>query len=448
MKKSKAFLLGAVTMLAMALSNQANAQSCSDVCLSNTMSLNTGYDYTTSTAYSPGQNDEWWQVVQVPTADAAAPIAPFCAYVINNDPSWSPNFPPNPTGSMWINVYPTTVNNFNNWTGGICGAAQGNPYRFEKKFNVCSNSVPGPYSCTLHLEMMADDLVDKVWVDGTVVKDLSTYLCVVPTPRPFTYAGREQFTITISLAAGAHTIDVDMRNIGGKFSGINMQGSITSQYTIFDKETCYGQNTCSSPSNESDCFHSADLSIVYDNTDPSNNCNFTATVTVVPTTGSKVKDYVWTYPVLPSGYGGGTSSSNTVNFTVPDGGAHDVLSVIINGIDSRGYPCGLYLSDENMGCNGGHPVQKIPQASGANSNNASTDKSIIIYPNPTNDYVTVEAKTGTINHIQVYDITGKIMADNRYNNVASQKISLASYAAGTYVIKVNDGTTQIINKVK
>ncbi len=133
---------------------------------------------------------------------------------------------------------------------------------------------------------------------------------------------------------------------------------------------------------------------------------------------------------LPIPYGSGGTISLTVTFTDGSGLHHFCTSAPVTRID---------------GCNGG-----IASKTGETENVqqiGTDDKSIIIYPNPTDDNITVSAKDKNIEHIEVYDMSGKLLYEQQYNNAADHAtISLGKYAPGSYVIKVNDKISRLITK--
>lgn len=60
-----------------------------------------------------------------------------------------------------------------------------------------------------------------------------------------------------------------------------------------------------------------------------------------------------------------------------------------------------------------------------------------IAPNPVKDFLTVENTSG-INTVSVFDISGKLVYQMKYDHAKTQKIDLQSLKTGTYFIKVNN----------
>jgi hypothetical protein len=62
------------------------------------------------------------------------------------------------------------------------------------------------------------------------------------------------------------------------------------------------------------------------------------------------------------------------------------------------------------------------------------DPSIVIYPNPTTDFVTVKAAS-TITSIQVYDIQGRLLM-TRLSDASTEKVELSRYSSGIYYLNI------------
>ena len=63
------------------------------------------------------------------------------------------------------------------------------------------------------------------------------------------------------------------------------------------------------------------------------------------------------------------------------------------------------------------------------------DEQIVIYPNPTNDQITIDIKgyNGPVN-VEVYDLQGRLLETSN-----STIVSLKKHAKGIYIFKVNYG---------
>ncbi|GAB1414905.1 hypothetical protein MASR2M117_03110 [Paludibacter sp.] len=61
-----------------------------------------------------------------------------------------------------------------------------------------------------------------------------------------------------------------------------------------------------------------------------------------------------------------------------------------------------------------------------------------IYPNPAQDYITIE-QSSTIQNVQIYDLSGKIILNKDKVENTSTTIDVSTLQSGVYMIKVNDG---------
>lgn len=75
---------------------------------------------------------------------------------------------------------------------------------------------------------------------------------------------------------------------------------------------------------------------------------------------------------------------------------------------------------------------------------SDNEKNIIIYPNPANDFLIINAKDLDINKIQIFDMVGKEIACYEGDNEV--KVNTSSFAEGIYTIKLFIDRTKIVNK--
>jgi hypothetical protein len=73
----------------------------------------------------------------------------------------------------------------------------------------------------------------------------------------------------------------------------------------------------------------------------------------------------------------------------------------------------------------------------------SQTKVIEIYPNPTQNQVTVKNKDAK--KLQLFDVQGKLLQSVTVNN-ANQNINLSSYAPGTYYMQVTLSNDKIVSE--
>jgi hypothetical protein len=80
----------------------------------------------------------------------------------------------------------------------------------------------------------------------------------------------------------------------------------------------------------------------------------------------------------------------------------------------------------------------------------STTGTISIFPNPTNDAVTVASSGGDgagIDNIQVIDVNGKKVGNYSYMHTKTTTISLKQLPPGTYMLRVNNKISKVVTKV-
>ena len=72
------------------------------------------------------------------------------------------------------------------------------------------------------------------------------------------------------------------------------------------------------------------------------------------------------------------------------------------------------------------------------------DKSSVLYPNPTNDYVTIKDKN--INNIKIYSITGDILFEEDFNCDELQ-IDMKKFDCGIYLIQITTKEETKLSKI-
>jgi hypothetical protein len=78
-------------------------------------------------------------------------------------------------------------------------------------------------------------------------------------------------------------------------------------------------------------------------------------------------------------------------------------------------------------------------------NDQALATTIKLYPNPTNDILTIEDQNNSINYLEIYTLLGQKIATTTHKT-----LSLQSTAAGMYLLKLyfNNNTTQVIKIIK
>jgi hypothetical protein len=80
-----------------------------------------------------------------------------------------------------------------------------------------------------------------------------------------------------------------------------------------------------------------------------------------------------------------------------------------------------------------YAIESVPDSTTTISNIEQQDK-IIIYPNPTNDYIIIESKSFQNKSYKLMDISGRIIKSGIFKE--QQEIKLESFAAGFYFIEL------------
>jgi|GEM_PF-1430612 len=198
------------------------------------------------------------------------------------------------------------------------------------------------------------------------------------------------------------------------------------------------------------CFDDDKLKIT-STTDDKGNCIFTATASI--TTLNEVIGYQW------QGIGAAVihhthATSDSYTFTLPPGG-YATISVIIYLVDTAFTdtltgPCCQATMSQDVKCGGGdggdggkgmHPAT----GKGGSAKNSATG-GISIFPNPTNDMVSVSSLTDEVSSVAVIDVNGKQVANYSYNHRHDVTISLGNLAPGTYLLRVNGSDSKVVVK--
>ncbi|MCF6183857.1 MAG: T9SS type A sorting domain-containing protein [Bacteroidales bacterium] len=74
--------------------------------------------------------------------------------------------------------------------------------------------------------------------------------------------------------------------------------------------------------------------------------------------------------------------------------------------------------------------------------NYTTLEGISIYPNPTVDFVNIEAVNAGNLNITLFDLNGRILLYKRFISSDSKQINMKPYTAGTYMLVVKNIVTQ------
>ena len=77
---------------------------------------------------------------------------------------------------------------------------------------------------------------------------------------------------------------------------------------------------------------------------------------------------------------------------------------------------------------------------------ADKQQKIMIYPNPTNEEVTVTSSAEDIRTIDVYDVNGRKVAEYKFANVKSANIPMQKLVPAAYMLKINASISRVVVK--
>ena len=181
------------------------------------------------------------------------------------------------------------------------------------------------------------------------------------------------------------------------------------------------------------CFDTANTFLTYTNTpDAAGRCHFTITAHEVTFPGCTFIGYIW----QRLGFNSGLVAWSVYSPAPAPPMTSSVLTVTFIAINAAGDTC-KFVRTLELDCNAaGH--RPAPSVAGG----------ISIFPNPTNDAVTVTSATDDINNIQVIDVNGKKVGDYSYEHTKTMEISLEKLPPGEYLFRVNNTTSKVVSKVK
>jgi Secretion system C-terminal sorting domain len=84
---------------------------------------------------------------------------------------------------------------------------------------------------------------------------------------------------------------------------------------------------------------------------------------------------------------------------------------------------------------------------GTFSNQEFELKNVSIYPNPSNAIFTINTGDQIIENIQVYDVSGKVISDNKKINASEFKLNLDQAASGVYFVKIESETQKAVKRI-
>jgi hypothetical protein len=103
-----------------------------------------------------------------------------------------------------------------------------------------------------------------------------------------------------------------------------------------------------------------------------------------------------------------------------------------------------YMTNQYNGFGGNQAYETyLVQFSSKTAVDVVYDNSVVVYPNPTSDYIVVEGKDGE--YVSIYDLGGKCVYQSTMQG-ARCSIDSSVLSAGTYVVKCGSASCKIIVK--
>ena len=180
-----------------------------DTCLTDSLVISTGWDYSTNAIFGVGNYTSFWQVVSDPSTNTTEPRP---SSVITPDVAWGGPL----SSSQWISSYPSASND----TNGI--------YAFEFCFCIKGR----PRNIDLVFDLLADDRA-QVFINGTPVA--TTTLSYAFLIDSLTHVNTD---ITSLVTSGRNCIRIEVENTNYVAMGLNLAGYITSSGVSLENPLC------------------------------------------------------------------------------------------------------------------------------------------------------------------------------------------------------------------
>ncbi len=196
----------------------------SDTCETNSVILNTGWNYNTSSAYAnPGTDqDVFWTLINAPMSNGPVNLnGP--AWVIDKHPAWAQPG----TGSQYISAFQTYGSNLAN------GEATDTPYVFSKK--ICVGELT---DLIFNFKILVDNRAEVKFVDanGTVISTLVSFSS--SSTANFTAATNVNQTLQ-NITPGTYYLLIELRNDHVNTAmGVNLQGTVTGSSSTLINSLC------------------------------------------------------------------------------------------------------------------------------------------------------------------------------------------------------------------
>ena len=66
----------------------------------------------------------------------------------------------------------------------------------------------------------------------------------------------------------------------------------------------------------------------------------------------------------------------------------------------------------------------------------TTNPLVVIYPNPTKDWINISNQRGNIELVQITDLNGRLLKSQEFKNLSKAEINLSDFQAGVYLMNV------------
>lgn len=221
----KTYFFCLITLLACAAQTCFAQNDCENTnCRTNSLIINTGYNHSTSSVFSTGQQDPYWILVDAPTS-----------VVVNL------NGPANVIQSVWGGN--TTIDNTNQYISAFTSAGSNlanvstaiHPYSFQRCFCVCGDKVTVKYDFTVRVDNQV-----KLYIDGILLTGQPAQLSTT-TGLNFdnTDNANNRVQGSIVLNAGRHCLRADVRNDNNNSPmGLDIKGTLSTSGNNLLKEGC------------------------------------------------------------------------------------------------------------------------------------------------------------------------------------------------------------------
>jgi len=194
--------------------------------------------------------------------------------------------------------------------------------------------------------------------------------------------------------------------------------------------------------------YDASLSSMTITPDPNYPCTFTACENV--TTSNSITHYTW--EVEPGNIvvdDPNTTSTDCFTFSIAFGTTYTVTATA-HIVDANNDCCeAIFTQTVTCGDAASTPLMPVHSTDGVNSVNTATHDGFSIFPNPTDNIVTITSTDQDVLLVRVIDVNGRKVAEYNYKEeekVKNAKISLQGLPAGTYYLNVNNKSSKVVVK--